>query len=90
MIVGVGTGLGAIAFIWLLARIGELTIRTQSSLGRAPGLLLAMGLAGVAVGFIVERWAREAKGHGVPEVMEAIALRAGRIRPRVAKARPIC
>jgi CIC family chloride channel protein len=33
---------------------------------------------------MVDRWAKEAKGHGVPEVMEAIALRNGRIRPRVA------
>jgi len=32
----------------------------------------------------VYRLAREAKGHGVPEVMEAVALRGGRIRPRVA------
>jgi CIC family chloride channel protein len=33
---------------------------------------------------LVYFFAREAKGHGVPEVMEAIALKGGRIRPRVA------
>jgi len=28
-------------------------------------------------------FAREAKGHGVPEVMEAVAMRSGLIRKRV-------
>ena len=36
---------------------------------------------------IVYYFAREAKGHGVPEVMEAVALRGGRIRPRVVLAK---
>ena len=44
--------------------------------------LPAMG--GLIVGPLVYFGAREAKGHGVPEVMEAVALREGRIRPRVA------
>ena len=38
---------------------------------------------GLLVGLIVYYVAREAKGHGVPEVMEAIALKNGIIRPRV-------
>jgi CIC family chloride channel protein len=36
------------------------------------------------VGLLIFYFAREAKGHGVPDVMEAVALRGGRIRPRVA------
>ena len=43
-------------------------------------------LGGLIVGPIVYFGAREAKGHGVPEVMEAVALRGGRIRRRVALA----
>jgi CIC family chloride channel protein len=35
------------------------------------------------VGLIIYFFTREAKGHGVPEVMEAILLRNGVIRPRV-------
>ncbi|MCB2154130.1 chloride channel protein [bacterium] len=35
------------------------------------------------VGLIVQFFASEAKGHGVPEVMEAVILRNSRIRPRV-------
>ncbi len=38
---------------------------------------------GLVVGLVIQFYAREAKGHGVPEVMEAIALRNGIIRPRV-------
>jgi len=38
----------------------------------------------VAVAFLVKNFAPEAKGHGVPEVMDAIYYNEGRIRPRVA------
>ncbi len=41
----------------------------------------ALGL--LAVGVITTRFAREVKGHGVPQILEALALRGGRIRPRV-------
>jgi len=45
--------------------------------------ILAPTVGGLIVGAIVYYFAQEAKGHGVPEVMEAIALRNGVIRPRV-------
>jgi len=41
-------------------------------------------LGGLIVGVLIHFGAREAKGHGVPEVMEAVALRDGYIRKRVA------
>ena len=41
-------------------------------------------LGGLIVGPLIYFGAREAKGHGVPEVMEAVALKGGRIRARVA------
>jgi CIC family chloride channel protein len=44
-------------------------------------------LGGLVVGIVVSNFASEAKGHGVPEVMQAIALRGGRIRKRVAAAK---
>ncbi len=40
-------------------------------------------IGGLIVGPIVYKFAKEAKGHGVPEVMESILLRNGIIRPRV-------
>lgn len=41
-------------------------------------------LGGLLAGHIIYFGAHEAKGHGVPEVMEAVVLRGGRIRSRVA------
>ena len=46
--------------------------------------LLIPAAGGLIVGPLIYFFAREAKGHGVPEVMEAVALRGGRIRPVVA------
>ena len=40
-------------------------------------------LGGLLVGLITYYFAREAKGHGVPEVMESVVLHGGIIRPRV-------
>ena len=48
------------------------------------GLIGLPALGGLVVGLLVRFGAREAKGHGVPEVMEAVSLRGGRIRKRVA------
>ena len=46
-------------------------------------IVLAPAVGGLVVGPLVYFFAREAKGHGVPEVMEAVAVRAGVIRPRL-------
>lgn len=42
----------------------------------------AVGLT--LVGFITHYFAKEVKGHGVPQILESLALRGGKIRPRVA------
>ena len=84
LVVGIGTGLGAVIFIWLLQQIGAVAAFVVANVGLIAGTLVTMAVAGVLVGFMIDRWASEAKGHGVPEVMEAIAIRGGRIRPRVA------
>lgn len=83
VLVGIGTGYGAVVFIWLIQQITDLRLTFEQQLG-AAGLLAFMVIAGLLVGVMVSRWASEAKGHGVPEVMEAVAVRGGRIRPRVA------
>ncbi|MDJ0785524.1 MAG: chloride channel protein [Myxococcota bacterium] len=46
-------------------------------------------LGGLIVGPLVWFFAREAKGHGVPEVMEAVALRGGIMRTRVVVAKTL-
>jgi len=45
--------------------------------------LLLPAIGGLIVGPLIYFFAREAKGHGVPEVMAAVALRGGVIRRRV-------
>lgn len=87
MVVGVGAGLGAVFFRWL---IGTMQTLSYDVLGNLLGgikpyhLLVIPALGGAIYGPLIYHYAREAKGHGVPEVMEAVALRGGRIRPRVA------
>ena len=86
VVVGVVTGLGSVGFIYVL----ELT--TAFARGPVAGFLEGFGpaqlvllpaLGGLIVGPIVHRFAREAKGHGVPEVMTALAAHGGIIRRRV-------
>jgi CIC family chloride channel protein len=91
-VVGVATGLAAVFFIRLIAYIqfffyggGE---KILPELGRL-WLILVPVIGGLLVGPVIAIFAPEAKGHGVPEVMQALILRGGRIRPRVAIAKII-
>ena len=84
--VGLLTGLGSVGFIYVLRAIaafarGEVA-STLAIFGDA-GLVLLPAIGGLFVGPLVDRFAKEAKGHGVPEVMTALATRGGKIRPRV-------
>jgi CIC family chloride channel protein len=87
VVVGIGAGLGAVIFRKLIALSQDFFFGTLAGLmkGISPYYLLIIpALGGLIYGPIIYKFAREAKGHGVPEVMEAVALRGGRIRPRVA------
>jgi CIC family chloride channel protein len=87
LIVGIGAGLGAVVFRRLIGGVQTLAFEGLGEFlkGISPfHLLIIPALGGAIVGPLIYRFAREAKGHGVPEVMEAVALRGGRIRPRVA------
>ncbi len=87
LVVGIGSGLGAVLFRWLIKTVQTLAYGGLGGLiqSASPFLLLIIpALGGIIYGPLIYRFAREAKGHGVPEVMEAVALRGGRIRPRVA------
>ncbi len=92
IVVGLGTGLGTVLFIELIGLIQNLLFEGLDTafpfLGRVP-LIVAPALGGLLAGPIIAYFAKEAKGHGVPEVMAAIALRGGRIRPRVAVAKVV-
>ncbi len=88
-IVGLAGGFGAIGFRYL---IGFFQTVSYGSAGNLLELALSTpwyfrvcipALGGLVVGPVVYFLAREAKGHGVPEVMEAVTLRSGIIRKRV-------
>ncbi len=86
LIVGIGAGLGAVVFKTLVDLAQEFTFEDVGSWLSmiAPWhLVLIPMVGGLITGPIIYRFAREAKGHGVPEVMEAVALRGGKIRPQV-------
>ncbi len=90
--IGGSTGFAAVFFIRLIALIQSRSYKSIEllfpHLGVWSYVLVPMGGALLA-GPIIAWFAREAKGHGVPEVMQALVLHGGRIRPRVAVAKII-
>lgn len=89
IVIGFGGGLGAVGIQYLIKLFQELFWGDWNLdldyLNSVPVYVkvLAPTIGGFFVGLIVFLVAKEAKGHGVPEVMEAIALRNGLIRARV-------
>jgi CIC family chloride channel protein len=92
---GVITGIGAVLFRDLIGLIhnlfftGHALIHYDANVFTAPapwGMLVIVVpmLGGIGVTFLVTNFAPEAKGHGVPEVMDAIYHKGGIIRPVVA------
>jgi len=95
VIVGLGTGLGSVFFsgliVWfkdLFFGYSEQVFMTQAGSVKYWIALIPL-VGGLIVGPIVYKFAVEAKGHGVPEVMDAVARRGGIIRPRVALAKAV-
>jgi CIC family chloride channel protein len=95
MIVGIITGFGAVGFRDLIglvhnaAFLGQYSRVYDSSLFTpfnpwGPYVILVPIGGGILVTWLVSTFAPEAKGHGVPEVMDAIYYKQGIIRPIVA------
>jgi CIC family chloride channel protein len=95
LVVGAGAGLGAALFremvfgaTWLVTGHNQFGQQGHAASSHLPGLgiwfvLLVPVLGGLIYGPLIYRYAREARGHGVPEVMLAVAENGGRIRPQV-------
>ena len=95
LLVGIGAGLGAVAFRYLINAFtwlatGHAAFGQQGRVASThlPWLGLAFFVVipvvgGLVYGPLIYRFAREARGHGVPEVMIAVAENGGRIRPQV-------
>ena len=95
LIVGVMTGIGAVALRWLIGFFhnafynGTFSIWYDANISEGPSrfgnwVFLSPVLGGLVVVFLVERFAPEAKGHGVPEVMDSVFYKRGNIRWQVA------
>jgi chloride channel protein, CIC family len=93
--VGIFTGIGAVALRSLIGLIhnlmfnGVFKIAYDANILEGPSrwgnwVILSPILGGLLVVYMVERFAPEAKGHGVPEVMDAIFYKRGNIRGIVA------
>jgi chloride channel protein, CIC family len=98
--VGIVTGLGAVVFRGLIGLVhnvmflGRLSFEYDSSVFTATApwgafVILVPVLGAIGVTYIVSNFAPEAKGHGVPEVMDAIYYNRGVIRPVVAVAKSL-
>jgi CIC family chloride channel protein len=98
LLVGIVAGIGALVFRALIAIVhnlfyyGTLSLEHDANVFGPPSVwgpffILAPVVGGLIVVWIVKTFAPEAKGHGVPEVMDAIYYREGRIRPAVAFAK---
>ena len=95
LVVGAGSGLGAVVFryliyffTWLATGHDEFGQQGRVASAHLPWLGLGFfvvipALGGLLYGPLIYKWAREARGHGVPEVMIAVADNGGRIRPQV-------
>ncbi|MGH7087518.1 MAG: chloride channel protein, partial [Stellaceae bacterium] len=95
VLVGIVGGLGAVGFrdfIGLVHNVlflGRLAVRYDANLFTPPSpwgalVILVPVIGAVAVTFLVTKFAPEARGHGVPEVMDSIYYQGGVIRPVVA------
>lgn len=90
-VIGVLGGYGAVGFRWLIGFFQGLFFSQQGSNSVLEAVLslpwyarlIPPIIGGAVVGPMVYFFAREARGHGVPEVMEAVALKGGMIRKRV-------
>jgi chloride channel protein, CIC family len=95
LVVGAGAGLGAAGFRWLIYAFTWLATGHDQfgQQGHAASLhvpwlgiwfvLVIPVVGGLLYGPLIQRFAREARGHGVPEVMLAVSENGGRIRPQV-------
>jgi CIC family chloride channel protein len=100
LVVGSVTGVGAVAFRDLIGLVHNLLFLGQASFAYnsslftpaspwGPFVILVPVFGGMGVTFIVTTFAPEARGHGVPEVMDAIYYGRGIIRPIVAVAKSL-
>jgi CIC family chloride channel protein len=92
VLVGAVAGVGAVAFRGLLSAASDgfstYGARLFTVLGEHHAVVLP-AIGGALVGGLLYVLARGTRGPGVPDVMAAVALEGGRIRPRIALVRSV-
>jgi len=94
VVVGLVAGFGAVVFRALIGLIhnisflGQFAVKYDANLFTPAGpwgpfIILVPVIGGLIVTFLITNFAPEARGHGVPEVMDAIYYKQGVIRPVV-------
>jgi CIC family chloride channel protein len=100
LVVGLVTGIGAVVFRDLIGLVHNVLFLGKFAFAYnanqftpadpwGPFVILVPVIGGIGVTWIVSNFAPEAKGHGVPEVMDAIYYNRGVIRPVVAVVKSI-
>ncbi|MHA1637811.1 MAG: chloride channel protein, partial [Candidatus Thorarchaeota archaeon] len=78
-VVGVISGITAVLFRFLILGFSIIFTAIAQLFGLWGWIIIPM-IGGLLVAIIVERYAPEAKGHGVPEVIAAYSLEGGKMR----------
>jgi len=100
VVVGIVTGLGAIAFHYLIGFFHNVFFYGRLAVGSGsesllepsiwgPFVVLVPVIGGLGVVTLTRTFAPEARGSGVPEVIDAVYFREGLIRPVVAGAKSL-
>ena len=101
VIIGVFAGFGSILFRGMIGLVHNLSFKGEFSVMFDAyqhaaksvwgiGFIFVPVIGAVIVCWLTQKFAPEARGHGVPEVMDAIYYREGKIRPIVALVKSVC
>ncbi len=82
--IGVGAGIGAAVLIYALRLVSDFTKDVSNVGSLAQYWVFIVIPVGIWLAWLVTaKWAPEAAGHGVPQILTSLALRGGNIAPRI-------
>jgi CIC family chloride channel protein len=83
LVVGAAVSLAAVFLIWSIETLESLWLGDRAAWDPGYWILLLPAAGGLLAGPMVTLLCRQAKGHGVPEVMLSVSREGGRIDPKV-------
>ncbi len=85
ILIGIIGGLGAVLFREMISFVNMVLYELPNSYFNSSPIMTVISptIGGLIVGALVYYFAREAKGHGVPEIVESVNLNDGKMRVRV-------